>query len=57
MKRILLLSAIAAAALTAQPYTRGIGVYPGDPKEDFGPTLVPGGTAYRNVALEPPGLV
>ena len=33
-------------------YTRGIGVYPGDPTEDFGPTVVPDTSgAYRNLAL------
>jgi Glycosyl hydrolase 2 galactose-binding domain-like/Exo-beta-D-glucosaminidase Ig-fold domain/Glycosyl hydrolases family 2/NedA-like, galactose-binding domain len=33
-------------------YTRGIGVYPGDPAEDFAPTLVADNTnTYRNLAL------
>ena len=31
-------------------YTRGIGSYPGDPKEDFSPDLKPDQT-YRNLAL------
>ncbi len=31
--------------------TRGVGVYPGDPREDFAPTLVPDTTTYRNLAL------
>ena len=31
-------------------YTRGIGQYPGDPKEDFSPDLKPDQT-YRNLAL------
>ena len=31
-------------------YTRGIGSYPGDPKEDFSPDLKPDQT-YRNIAL------
>ena len=36
-------------------YTRGIGVYPGDPREDFGPTLVPDtSSTYRNLALHRP---
>ncbi|SPE25758.1 Beta-mannosidase [Candidatus Sulfopaludibacter sp. SbA3] len=38
-------------ALQAQPYTRGVGVYPGDPKEDFAPSLVPDIQTYRNLAL------
>ncbi len=33
-------------------YTRGLGVYPGDPREDFAPELVPADpSAYRNLAL------
>ncbi len=32
-------------------YTRGIGVYPGNPKEDFSPKLVVNKTEYRNLAL------
>ena len=32
-------------------YTRGIGQYPGSPKEDFSPSLVPGQADYRNIAL------
>ena len=31
--------------------TRGIGVYPGNPAEYTGPEVVPGGSAYRNLAL------
>ena len=31
--------------------TRGIGVYPGNPAEYFGPELVAGNSEYRNVAL------
>ena len=32
-------------------YTRGVGVYPGEPGADFGPILVPDTTNYRNLAL------
>ena len=32
-------------------YTRGIGQYPGDPKEDFSPSLAPDYSTYRNIAL------
>jgi Glycosyl hydrolase 2 galactose-binding domain-like/Exo-beta-D-glucosaminidase Ig-fold domain/Glycosyl hydrolases family 2/NedA-like, galactose-binding domain len=35
---------------SASPYTRGVGVYPGDPRQDFAPTLAPDGTTYRNLA-------
>jgi hypothetical protein len=41
-------------ALHAQQYTRGVGVYPGDPKADFAPTLVPETQTYRNIALHRP---
>ncbi len=41
----------AAAAGPVEP-TRGIGVYPGDPRFDFGPILVPDtSNTYRNLAL------
>ncbi len=45
--------AIVPQAATAQTeYTRGIGIYPGDPAEDFGPVVVPDTSgAYRNLAL------
>ena len=32
-------------------YTRGIGQYPGNPKEDFSPDLAPDKSNYRNIAL------
>ena len=44
----------AIAALHAQTYTRGVGVYPGDPKEDFAAVLVPDTQTYRNLALHRP---
>ncbi len=31
-------------------YTRGIGIYPGNPKEDFSPTFAEGSASYRNIA-------
>jgi hypothetical protein len=40
----------AQSAATSQ-YTRGIGVYPGDPSEDFSPILVQDPSTYRNLAL------
>jgi hypothetical protein len=54
MNRILLLSLLAASVLQGQPYTRGVGVYPGDPNQDFAPTPVPDTTRYRNLALRRP---
>jgi hypothetical protein len=44
----------AALPLEAQTYTRGVGLYPGDPREDFGPVLEPGPDTYRNLALHRP---
>ena len=32
-------------------YTRGIGQYPGNPEEDFSPSLAPNHSTYRNIAL------
>lgn len=32
-------------------YTRGVGIYPGDPAEDFSPSLVPDHNTYRNIAM------
>jgi Exo-beta-D-glucosaminidase Ig-fold domain/F5/8 type C domain/Glycosyl hydrolases family 2/Glycosyl hydrolases family 2, sugar binding domain len=31
-------------------YTRGVGIYPGKPSEDFSPKLVAGNPEYRNIA-------
>ena len=35
----------------AEEFTRGIGIYPGDPREDFSPELVLDKASYRNLAL------
>lgn len=51
MLRSFILVFSATFALNAQNYTRGVGVYPGDPKQDFGAVLEPGGQSYRNLAL------
>ncbi len=42
--------AVRAEAATAH-FTRGIGIYPGDPADYVGPTLVSGGSSTRNLAL------
>ncbi|HMD86026.1 MAG TPA: discoidin domain-containing protein [Terriglobia bacterium] len=44
----------AESSTTGAEYTRGIGVYPGDPREDFGPRLEPDASTYRNLALHRP---
>jgi beta-galactosidase/beta-glucuronidase len=43
-----------AVGLQAQTYTLGIGVYPGDPKENFAPSMRVDNTTYRNLALHRP---
>ena len=51
MRQIALVALITLSA-QAQQYTRGVGVYPGDPKEDFAAQVVPDTSqAYRNLAL------
>jgi beta-galactosidase/beta-glucuronidase len=54
VKKTLLLGLFAAAVLSAQEYNHPVGQYPGDPKEDFAPALVPDATTYRNLALHRP---
>lgn len=39
-----------ANVLTEQ-YTKGIGIYPGEPTQNFAPTLMPDYDTYRNIAL------
>src|ERR1700689_5416910 len=53
MKIAILLSAI-TVLVGAQIYTRGPGVYPGDPREDFAPELRVDASTYRNLALHRP---
>ena len=53
MRRILLLSLMAWPAIEAQQYTLGVGVYPGDPRENFAPVARADQT-YRNLALHRP---
>ena len=44
----------AAAVFAAGDFTRGVGIYPGDPAAFHGPVLVPDTTTYRNLALHRP---
>ncbi len=39
---------------SANQFTRGISVYPGDPREDFSPELLIDNSNYRNLALHRP---
>ncbi|HUI64398.1 MAG TPA: discoidin domain-containing protein [Bacteroidota bacterium] len=41
----------ALCSARAQNRTRGVGIYPGDPKEDYSPRLVVDSAHYRNLAL------
>ncbi len=54
MKRWLLAGLLGLTALHAQEFTRGLGVYPGDPKEYAGPELKTDANTYRNLALHRP---
>jgi hypothetical protein len=38
----------------AQQYNRGVGIYPGDPKESFSPSMKIDSLHYRNIALHRP---
>jgi hypothetical protein len=53
MHRVILLLISTALIMSAQSYTRGVGVYPGEPKDDTSPVLTPDST-YRNLALHRP---
>ncbi|MGA1993758.1 MAG: discoidin domain-containing protein [Bryobacteraceae bacterium] len=54
MRRVLLIGLSAALGMGAQEYTRGVGVYPGNPAEYSGPAMVTDATTYRNLALHRP---
>ena len=51
MFRLSLSFLAALLALGAQDYTLGVGVYPGDPQQNFAPTFRLDGATYRNLAL------
>ncbi len=56
MKRLIIFVFVLAvvSALSAQQYTRGVGLYPGDPREYHGPEMMIDSTTYRNLALHRP---
>src|SRR3569833_2467155 len=54
MNRFLVAFLLITASSYAQNYTRGIGVYPGDPREYTGPSLVVDTQTYRNLAFHRP---
>ena len=43
-----------STADAASEFTRGLGFYPGDPREDFSPELAIENSSYRNLALHRP---
>lgn len=49
---ILILTAAGLATACGGSGDAAIGAYPGNPKEDFAPAMVPGGPQYRNIALQ-----
>lgn len=53
-KATLLLLFAGALLAHGQQFTRGLGVYPGEPSQYDGPTLAPDATSYRNLALHRP---
>ena len=54
MRTALLFGLSAVSVLYAQEFTRGVGIYPGDPKDYFGPSLAADATTYRNLAFHRP---
>jgi hypothetical protein len=42
---------LAVLSFAGDKYTRGVGIYPGNPDEDFAPVMVSDATNYRNIAL------
>ncbi len=47
---ICMLIALAGCNQKSDKYTRGVGIYPGNPKEDFSPNLLTDNKNYRNLA-------
>ncbi|NWF82892.1 MAG: hypothetical protein HXY18_03580, partial [Bryobacteraceae bacterium] len=53
IRQSFVLLAVLVAAQTPPP-TRGVGVYPGDPREDFSPIMRPAPAGVRNLAYRRP---
>jgi hypothetical protein len=47
---IYLLILLSGCRQKADYFTRGVGIYPGDPSQDFSPSLVVDNENYRNIA-------
>jgi hypothetical protein len=50
----LLLYLVSFVTVNAQTYSKGVGIYPGDPKENFSPSMKIDSVHYRNLALYRP---
>jgi len=42
---------ITSISVYAQTYNKGIGIYPGNPKENFSPSMKTDNKNYRNIAI------
>jgi hypothetical protein len=51
---LILLALSTTLAFAALQETRGVGIYPGDPNEDYSPLIAPDDATYRNLALHRP---
>jgi hypothetical protein len=51
---ILMMGLLAVFAFAVPRQTRGVGIYPGDPSENFAPRIIPNSSIYRNLALHRP---
>ena len=54
MKTTVAVALMMAFGMQAQDYTRGLGVYPGSPNEEFVPRMHIDSSSYRNLALHRP---
>jgi hypothetical protein len=54
MKSTVAVALMMAFGMQAQDYTRGVGVYPGSPNEEFVPRMHIDSSSYRNLALHRP---
>ncbi len=51
---VIIVTLVSGCRQKAVSYSKGVGIYPGNPAEDFSPELVPDNINYRNIALMRP---
>ena len=51
---IFLLVLLTSLSFATSKETRGLGIYPGDPNEDYAPLIIPDTSTHRNLALNRP---